>query len=103
MKLRRQGCRRRIKSSGGQGLSRSSFNGPSLSGWQGSVLFCAVLGVFAFSCGVILLYRLSVLPPPVWLLGCTLTALSWFLPIRRQLPRAFRVFLFGVWFGVVRV
>jgi len=81
-------------------LSRSSFNGPSLSGWQGSVLFCAVLGVFAFSCGVILLYRLSVLPPPVWLLGCTLTALSWFLPIRRQLPRAFRVFSFGLALGV---
>nr|WP_072797006.1 DNA internalization-related competence protein ComEC/Rec2 [Marinobacter antarcticus] len=81
-------------------MSGSSFNGPGRSGWQGSALLSAVLGVFAFSCGVILLYRLTVLPPPVWLFGCTLPTLSWFLPMRRRLPRLFRVFSFGLALGV---
>ncbi|RBW49831.1 DNA internalization-related competence protein ComEC/Rec2 [Marinobacter sp. F3R11] len=60
----------------------------------------AVLGIFAFSCGVILLYSLAVLPPPVWLLGLVVPTLSWFLPIRRQLFRLLRVLSFGLALGV---
>lgn len=59
----------------------------------------AVLGVFAFSCGVILLYRLTVLPPSVWLSGLALPALLWFLRIRRPLFLVFRVSFFGLALG----
>ncbi|HEA52462.1 MAG TPA: DNA internalization-related competence protein ComEC/Rec2, partial [Marinobacter antarcticus] len=104
MKLRRHGCRRRITLSGGQGLSRSSFNGPDLSGWQGpgvlSTVFSAAIGVFAFSCGVILLYRLAVLPPQVWLIGCAVPALLWFLPTGRKLPGPFWSVFIGLALGV---
>ncbi|MGO2134252.1 DNA internalization-related competence protein ComEC/Rec2 [Marinobacter sp.] len=71
-------------------MSESSLNGLGRSGCRGSAGFSAdlstVLGIFAFSCGVILLYRLAVLPPSVWLLGAALLALLWFSPIRRLLP-----------------
>jgi len=59
-----------------------------------------VLGIFAFSCGVILLYRLAVLPPPVLLLGATLPALFWFLPIRQLFSAAFWSIAIGFSLGV---
>ncbi len=80
-------------------MSGSSFNGSGLSGSQGSA-FPAVLCVFAFSCGVILLYRLTVLPPSVWLLGCTLPTLLWFLPKHLRPFPLVRAFLFGFVLGV---
>ncbi|MDO6440560.1 DNA internalization-related competence protein ComEC/Rec2 [Marinobacter sp. 2_MG-2023] len=55
---------------------------------------------FAFSCGVILLYRLTVLPPPVWLLVFTLPTLLWFLPNHLRPFTLVRVFLFGLALGV---
>ena len=58
------------------------------------------MGVFAFSCGVILLYRLAVLPPPVWLLGFALLTLLWLLPIRQRMPRLSGLFLLGLALGV---
>jgi len=82
-----------MKSSGGQGLSGNSFNGPDRHGWRAPAAFSAVLravlGIFAFACGVILLYRLAVLPPPVWLLGATLPVLLWLFPVCRRLPKSF--------------
>ncbi|WP_312846248.1 DNA internalization-related competence protein ComEC/Rec2 [Marinobacter arenosus] len=45
------------------------------------------MGVFAFSCGVILLYRLSILPPPEWFVASFITSFCIALPSR---PRFFR-------------
>ncbi|WP_308318814.1 DNA internalization-related competence protein ComEC/Rec2 [Marinobacter sp. F4206] len=42
------------------------------------------MGVFAFSCGVILLYRLSVLPPPEWFVACFIT--SFCIAVRSRRP-----------------
>lgn len=60
----------------------------------------AVLGVFAFSCGVILLYWLAMLPPLVWLSGAILPVLLWFLPVRRLLPAPFWSIAIGFSLGV---
>ncbi|MCK0164646.1 DNA internalization-related competence protein ComEC/Rec2 [Marinobacter sp. S6332] len=83
MKLRRQGCRRRINSSGGHGLSGRS----------------TVLSVFAFSCGVILLYRLAVLPAQVWLCLATVAAIFLLFPVRRMLPEACWPLIIGFTLG----
>ncbi|WP_083329137.1 DNA internalization-related competence protein ComEC/Rec2 [Marinobacter salinus] len=60
----------------------------------------AVSGVFAFSCGVILLYRLSVLPPPEWIAGCFLTAFYMALRCRSSLLRRIAVLCLGLCMGV---
>ncbi len=60
----------------------------------------SVLGIFAFSCGVILLYRLTVLPPQVWLTGAAVGPLLWFLPIRRRLPECILPILIGFSSGI---
>lgn len=60
----------------------------------------SVLSIFAFSCGVILLYRLAVLPAQVWLCVAAVLALLWFSPVRRLLPRALWLFVIGCTFGV---
>lgn len=72
------------KTSGGQGVSGSS----------------SVLAVFAFSCGVILLYRLTVLPPQVWLAMGVLVPLLCFLPLRRRLPALSLPLLLGFSVGL---
>ncbi|WP_265092082.1 DNA internalization-related competence protein ComEC/Rec2 [Marinobacter sp. DY40_1A1] len=59
-----------------------------------------VIGVFAFSCGVILLYRLAVLPAQVCLLLAIIPALLWFLPFRRMLPGSFRALVIGMALGI---
>ncbi len=59
-----------------------------------------VLGVFAFSCGVILLYRLEVLPAQVWLLAAAIPVLLWFSPLRRLLPQSFLSLVAGLLLGV---
>lgn len=86
-------------------MSGSFFNGLSLSGWRGplalSTVLFSILGIFAFSCGVILLYRLAVLPASVWLTLASLPALLWFLPIRRRLPVPVWSITIGLAFGMV--
>jgi len=44
----------------------------------------AAVGAFAFSCGVILLYRLSILPPPEWILASLAVAVCLFWRLRRS-------------------
>ena len=76
---------------GGQGLSRNT----QFSTKAERSLLCP-LGVFAFSCGVILLYRFSVLPPYPWLFS-SLFVLP--LLLKPQTAR-FRVAVFGmIWFA----
>ncbi|WP_431190847.1 DNA internalization-related competence protein ComEC/Rec2 [Marinobacter alexandrii] len=50
---------------GGQGLSGNSITRLGAASGRG----LAVAGAFAFSCGVILLYWLSMLPPPLWIVA----------------------------------
>lgn len=88
-------------------MSGSSLNGPSRSGWLGpfafSILPCSVLGIFAFCCGAILLYRLPVLPASVWLALAGLPAFLWFLPVRRLVPAPFCALAIGFAFGMIWV
>ncbi|WP_420844505.1 DNA internalization-related competence protein ComEC/Rec2 [Marinobacter sediminum] len=55
---------------GGQGLSENSITRPGSASGRG----LAVAGAFAFSCGVILLYWLSMLPPSEWIVASFITA-----------------------------
>lgn len=57
---------------GGQGLSGNSINRPG----SASGRCIAVAGAFAFSCGVILLYWLSMLPPSEWIVASFIAAFS---------------------------
>lgn len=59
----------------------------------------AVSGVFAFSCGVILLYRLSVLPPPEWIAVCFVTAFCIVARYRSSLFGRVAVLCIGVTLG----
>ncbi|MBZ0333761.1 DNA internalization-related competence protein ComEC/Rec2 [Marinobacter sp. AL4B] len=72
---------------GGQGLSRNT----QFSTKAERSLLCP-LGVFAFSCGVILLYRFSVLPPYPWLFSSLFVLPLLFKPETAR----FRVLVLGV-------
>ncbi|WP_227713984.1 DNA internalization-related competence protein ComEC/Rec2 [Marinobacter sp. 1-4A] len=58
-----------------------------------------VLSVFAFSCGVILLYRLAVLPAQVWLSLATLAVIFLLSPVGRMLPKACWPLIIGFTLG----
>lgn len=58
------------------------------------------IGVFAFSCGVILLYRLAVLPAQVCQLLAMVPAFLWFLPVRRLLPGSLWALVIGLALGI---
>ncbi|RMJ06055.1 ComEC family competence protein [Marinobacter litoralis] len=77
---------------GGQGLSRNTQFSPKAE----RSLLCPA-GVFAFSCGVILLYRFSVLPPYPWLFSSLFA-----IPLLLKLKTArFRVVVLAVlWLAV---
>jgi competence protein ComEC len=81
-------------------LSGYSISQPRLAGSRGS----AVSGIFAFSCGVILLYRLSVLPPLKWIVVpffiAVLVAVRFKPGLLRALATTFAAFSLGAGWAV---